>query len=487
MPDNAKALPVVDPADFDKNRVFDAIGYYPDHWQRLFHDSKARHRILACGVRVGKTFSLAAEAAAATICPSPKSLEAGEWVGSRVWIVAPTYDLADKLFKLTAVYIRRHFSWVVVSYSERERILRTLGGGYLQAKSADNADSLVGEELDAAILDEAPRIGEFEKEQVRQRLITREGWMACIGSPVPCKWFERDYVLGQGTGYRYEFANEPLPGARFAGQTVHFVRGSGEVDPNYFSLCVPSHANRRLAHDVLVDWEKTMPERIYRQDVLAEFMSREGQVFHDFDHLETVVQKTEGEPGHRYVIGWDVARAKDYSVVSVMDYVTREQVFLDRFQGPWHLQMDRVAAIARRFNRPDMAIDATGKGDPIAEEMKRRNFEAAALAADPRPDHPEDRLGAFAGRIEGIQINNNTVKRDLVENLAVGIDQGLIRLLRSPIQSQELRLYEFKQSDATGIIRYGAPGGFHDDTVMALALAWWRVSRPMGSALILMD
>lgn len=485
MPQDAQPLPFVDPKDFDKWAVFRAIGYEPDSWQRLFHESKARHRILACGVRVGKTYALAAEAAAAALCPSPKSVEKNEWVGSRVWIVAPTYDLADKLFKVTTGYIRRHFPMFVSSYSERERILRTLGGGYLQAKSADNADSLVGEELDAAILDEAPRIGEFEKEQVRQRLITREGWFAAIGSPVPCKWFERDFGLGQGGGFRYEFEGEPVVGARFAGMDVKFVPGNGEPDPNYFSLMVPSHANERLALDVLVDWEKTMPERIFRQDALAEFMSREGQVFSGFEKLSDSMRLAKGHAERRYIMGWDVARAKDYSVVSVLDYESRHQVFIDRFQGAWHMQIARVIDICRRFNRPDVVVDATGKGDPVAEELKRRNVECATLVLNPRPGHPEDRLGPFASRIEGIQINNNALKRDLVENLAVGLDQGALRLLPDPVQAQELRLYEFKQSDATGIIRYGAPQGFHDDTVMALALAFWRATRPMGTSRVI--
>jgi hypothetical protein len=482
----AEPLPAVDPRDFDKWSVFKAIGYEPDEWQRKFHENHARHRILACGVRVGKTYLLAAEAAAAVLCPSKKSVEAGEWIGSRVWVVAPTYDLSDRLFKPTAAYIRRFFPWIVTGYSERERILRTIGGGYLQGKSADNSDSLVGEELDAAIIDEAPRVGEFEKEQVRQRLITREGWFAAIGSPVPCKWFQRDFALGQGTGYRYEFDGDADEGARFAGRRIKLVPGSGDADPEYFSMNVPSQSNARLSHEILIDWERTMPERIFRQDVLAEFMGTDGQVFSGFERLANATRRTEGEVGHRYIVGWDVARAKDYSVVSILDYGTREQVFMDRFQGPWNVQLDRVVRILRRFNRPDVVVDATGKGDPIAEELKRRNHEASHFAVNPRQGYPDDHLGPFAGRVEGCQINNNAIKRDIVEGLVVGFDQGLVRILDEPIQNQELRLYEYKQSDATGVIRYGAPSGFHDDTVMALALAWWRAARPMGTGTVLM-
>lgn len=483
--DDSKPLPAMDPADFDKWLVFDAIGYKPDDWQRLFHESTARNRYLACGVRVGKTFCLAAEATAAAVCPSPKSLELNEWVGSRGWIVAPTYDLADKLFRQVAKNLRRHFKPFVVSYSERDRILKLRGGGFIQAKSADNPDSLTGEELDWLIIDEACRVGEEEKETAHERLLTRRGWFAAISSPNPCKWFQRGFELGQGAGFHYEFVGEPIKGARYAGLDVRYIPGTGDAVPQYFSCSVPTHANKRLSLDDLADLER-QPERLFRQDVLAEFMGKDGAVFSDFERLQTAQRITQGLPGRRYIIGWDVARAKDYSVISVMDFESKEQVFLDRFQGPWNYQEERVIGICRRFNRPDLIVDATGKGDPVAESLKRRNQDAASRAINPRQGHPEDRLGPFAGRIEGLQINNNEKKRELVENLAVGFDHGAVKLLDNPVQAQELRLYEFKQSDSTGIVRYGAPSGHHDDTVMALAMAFWRATRPMGTAAVLL-
>lgn len=491
MPEDAAPIPLgVDPREFNKWAVFEAIGYEPDPWQRLFHESAAKHRILSCGVRVGKTFCLAAETVAAVLCPSLKSLEKNEWVGARVWVVAPTYELSDKLFLLASLYIRRHFPMFVVSYSERDRILKTIGGGFLQGKSADNVKSLSGEELDAAILDEAAKMGEAEKEEVRQRLLTRRGWFAAISSPVACRWFERDFVLGQGMGYHYEFEGTPLPGARFAGMKVKFVPGVGDPEPEYFSLTVPTHANERIAAEDLLDAEKTTSDRIFRQNFLAEFMGREGQVFSGYERLSDSERVLKAEPGHRYIIGWDVARAKDYSVVSVMDYDGKRQVFMDRFQGPWDYQIARVIGICRRYNRPDIVVDATGKGDPIAEELKRRNNQYSAWAVHKVGEvpttaamlPPDWRDGPFAQRVEGLQINNNQIKRDIVERLAVGIDQGQLRLLPDPVQAQELRLYEFKQSDSTGIVRYGAPPGFHDDCVMSLALAYWRATRPMGTA-----
>lgn len=465
-------LPSIDPRRFDKWRVFEEMEYVPDEWQSLFHFSRAKNRILACGTRVGKTFALTPEGVAATVCPSPLSIDAGEWVGSRVWICAPTYNLADKLFLPVARALKRHFPWAITAYRLNDGIVRTIGDGFVERKSTENPDSLVGEQLDAAIIDEAPRVGEFEKDQIKQRLVTRDGWLACIGSPVPSRWFQRDFQRGQRNGASYHFTGDPLDGLKYAGRSVHYTdhaaRDGFDASPEtreYWSLRVPSHGNTRLSLEVLADWERTMSERAFRQDVLAEFVSAEGVVFRNVHERATSTRLSAGTPGASYAVGWDIARARDYSVLSVFDYATGRQIHMDRFQGPWNMQYARVEATCRRYNMADLCFDATGMGDPIAEELQKRNA-----------------LNRFARRLEPVQISTNARKRELVEELAAALDGAEVTLLPDPAQLQEFSLFEFRQSEATGVVRYAAPPGFHDDTVLSAALAVHLLKRPMGTA-----
>ena len=63
---------------------------------------------------------------------------------------------------------------------------------------------------------------------------------------------------------------------------VQFVTGKGDAVDAYFSISVPTHANQRLALEDLADLER-QPDRLFRQDVLAEFMGRDGAVFSNFD------------------------------------------------------------------------------------------------------------------------------------------------------------------------------------------------------------
>lgn len=66
-------------------------------------------------------------------------------------------------------------------------------------------------------------------------------------------------------------------------------------------------------------------------------------------------------------------------------------------------------------------------------------------------------------------------KPPLIESLVLAFDRGEITALNDPIMRGELMAYERRVS-ATGRSQYSAPDGAHDDTVMALALAWYGVT-----------
>jgi hypothetical protein len=55
----------------------------------------------------------------------------------------------------------------------------------------------------------------------------------------------------------------------------------------------------------------------------------------------------------------------------------------------------------------------------------------------------------------------------------LAFERGDIKILNDEILIGELEAYERSVSTYTGHSRYNAPSGLHDDTVMALALAWY--------------
>jgi hypothetical protein len=73
-------------------------------------------------------------------------------------------------------------------------------------------------------------------------------------------------------------------------------------------------------------------------------------------------------------------------------------------------------------------------------------------------------------RVIGFQFTNAT-KADIVERLALAFERGELEILNDPVLTAELQAFESEKSPS-GLTRYGAPEGLHDDCVMSLALAW---------------
>ena len=146
-------IPPAGTLSIDREALFADLGYEPHPGQLEVHRSRASRRILACGVRWGKSRCAAMEAIVAALMPRERSMG---------WIVAPTYDLSDKVFREIVVLVAEHFRHriVVLKESEKRLVLRNLGGGLseMRCKSADNPKSLLGEGLDWAIVDEAARL-----------------------------------------------------------------------------------------------------------------------------------------------------------------------------------------------------------------------------------------------------------------------------------------------------------------------------------------
>jgi hypothetical protein len=65
----------------------------------------------------------------------------------------------------------------------------------------------------------------------------------------------------------------------------------------------------------------------------------------------------------------------------------------------------------------------------------------------------------------------NASKTQAIEALALAFERSELAILADPVLVGELQAYE-RERLPSGMMRYSAPEGLHDDTVMALALAW---------------
>jgi len=148
-------------------------------------------------------------------------------------------------------------------------------------------------------------------------------------------------------------------------------------------------------------------------------------------------------PGHRYVMGVDLARKVDWTVLTVIDCDTRQVVAFERFQKvDWSFQKERIAAMARRYNNAFIILDSTGVGDPIEQDLAQMNLS-----------------------VRGFKFTGPS-KKQLIEKLILAIEDRRITYPKIEELIEELEAFDIDEKG-----RYGAPTGFSDDCVISLALA----------------
>ncbi len=176
----------------NKRKLFGILRYEPHAGQQKVHDSAASRRVLACGVRWGKSTAAAMEAAAALLAPAERALG---------WVVAPTFDLTDRVFAPVVAAIEARFEHRVLELDLRERklVVQNLGGGRseLRGKSADRPVTLLGEGVDWMIVDEAARLdASVWNEYLSARLVDRDGWALLLSTPRGDNWFLEVFRYG---------------------------------------------------------------------------------------------------------------------------------------------------------------------------------------------------------------------------------------------------------------------------------------------------
>lgn len=411
------------PAEFSKRAFFDLLGYRPHPGQVPLHRSRSHRRVAACGVRWGKTKAAAMEGLAAAMVPAKHT------VG---WVVGPTYDLASRVFREMAMTVAERLRDRIITFRDHDHylVIRNLGGGRseIRAKTAENPTSLLGEGLDFVIIDEAARLkAAIFESYLSQRLLDKRGWALMISTPKGKGWFYDAWRRGQ----------EP------------------NRDPDYESWNLPSWSSPFLNRAQIEAERDRLPERVFRQEYGGEFIEGAGQVFR---YVRDCARGTLQPPGFReqYFAGLDLAKVEDFTVLVIMNRA-REVVFVDRFNRlDWGLQIARIKAATEKYNRAPVYIDSTGVGEPIYEALRTENLNVTAYP--------------FTSRS----------KAALINELSMMFEKKVIVLPKPELWQvglDELEAFEYSVTD-NGTVRTAAPGGYHDDCVIALALAafWVRIS-----------
>lgn len=348
---------------------------------------------------------------------------------SLIWWVAPIYAQAIDIGYRT---IRNLLDNEYISKTSEGGVnphIELVNGSKIEFKSADRPDSMRGYSLDLLIVDEAGYIKDkVWSDVLRPTLADRNGKAIIIGTPKGKNWFFNLYMQGKNKENGIE------------------------------SFTFTTFSNRFIPREEVEIMIKSLPEMTIRQEIYAEFLEGMGAVFR---HIRENIKGGFEEPtiNKRYTMGVDLAKHEDFTVITILDN-EGHLVFFDRFNKiDWTFQKERIHQIYLKWRPNTVVIDSTGVGDPIFDDLVRAGM-----------------------NVVGYKFTNES-KKDLVQNLSILLDKGEISYPNIDELINELESYGYEISES-GIVKYGAPEGLHDDIVMSLALAAFYYKRSNSKFLI---
>ncbi|MFD1515655.1 terminase large subunit domain-containing protein [Halomarina rubra] len=380
------------------------LEWSPHPGQQDILSDDSRFKIVACGRRWGKT-----ECAAKWLVGQALAPEA-----DLVWWVGPGYEVVDPGYYAVLDTLPDR---LIADTKESKPYHIDLVYGARIAFRTTKSDSNVGVGLDALVIDEAAQVSKQRwTRDLRPTLSDTLGKMMAISTPRGRNWFH-DY----------------------------FQRGQSPDHDDVASWTAPTYDNPHIPDSEVDAARDEVPERVFQQEYLAEFIDDAGGVFERVrDRIVEDYHLDETEGSGPYATGVDFARHQDYTVIHTLDSkgIT---VYHERLRNVSWPQIQRRVETAAGTYPGTVAVDAS-RDNKIVGDL-------AEAGVNVRP------VKFTAPR-----------KRQLVENLVTQIEQEAVTIPDLPVLVTELQLFEYDVTKA-GNVRYHAPEGHHDDCVDAFALA----------------
>ena len=229
-----------------KQKWFDYMEYNQHYGQSKLHfptKETARFFVMVCGRRFGKTTASAMEATYYASQPN-----------KRIWLVGLSYDKADLMFREIWQKMVIGHQNDIIRASEKDRIIKFKWNTVVEAKSADNPDSLVGEGLDLLIIDEAAKVKrKIWDMYLSPTLSDRKGKAIFITTPEGFNWVYDLYLLGKD--------DELWESHQAPSWDNHYAFPDGKSD------------------QFLLERKRNMAKEVYEQEYGAKFTSFAGRVY----------------------------------------------------------------------------------------------------------------------------------------------------------------------------------------------------------------
>jgi hypothetical protein len=368
-------------------------------YQQAILDAPERYTITAAATKCGKT-------ASHIIWIFEQALQLKD--NQSVWWIAPVYQQAEIAFRRMKSQVSEKDFFIS---NESKLTLILPNGARIEFKSGEKPDNLYGDDVYAAVVDEASRMREESWYALRSTLTATKGKCKMIGNVKGKKnWF---YKLGER--------------ARL-----------GEDDYKFFKITAYDAAKEGILDiEEIEQAKRDLPEFVFKELYLAEPGDDNSNPFGLDNIRKCYAPLSSAIP---IAFGIDLAKYTDWTVITGLDNMNRV-CYTERFQQDWQQTKERIIKIV---GRTPAFVDSTGIGDPVVEDLQR-----------------------ILPNVKGVKFTSQS-KQQLIEGLVIEIQQFSVQFMEEPY-GNELENFEYEYT-RTGV-KYSAPSGLNDDCVVSLALA----------------
>ena len=313
---------------------------------------------------------------------------------------------------------------MIADKSEQEKRIEFITGGTIEFWSLEDPDASRGRMYAAAFVDEAAhaRHLQYAWENVITAALLDYGGGA---------WF---FSTPKGKNYFYKL----------------FLRGKDrQAHPDWVSHQFQTSANPFIRKEWIEKRRRELPEQVFAQEYLAEFIEGAGAVFRNIlaNMYTPTKEQIAAHKGHRTVAGIDWGKHQDFTTISCVCADCMCEIEKDRFNKiDYTFQRDRIKVLVDKW-KPVRVLAEQNAMEANLEMLQR----------------------------DGVRVIGWTMtsanKPALISSLAVSLEKEEIRWLDDPIWTAELEAFEQTVNRVTGRSSYSAPEGLHDDTVIGRALA----------------
>jgi len=383
------------------------IYYKPYDKQSEIHNSKAKYRMVCLGRRSGKTYLAAAEIIK-RFQTTKRPLKIG-------WL-APTYNVVKRGLDTFKVMNRELIAAKLIKVCNSAPFTAQMGDHMCYFLSTENPTAILGYYFDLIIIDEAAYIpDEVFNETILPLLLDTDGDMIAISTPKGKKgWFSQYFQL---------------------------AKISDDIDSFNWS----TYDNPFINNSVIDSLKLTMPILSFHQEILAEFIDAEDQVFQEVKQCFSMIP-CKCKCGS--VVGIDLARKQDDTVMlSLCPKCKTIRAMNIHKEMPWSQQLAKIPAFHKLQNANITLIDGTGLGDVVQDLLQKEDI-----------------------RYEPIIFSAPT-KYGMYTDLIYHIEQGLIKWDPEKFPEVTKQLLELEREVKKTTTSYNACTGGKDDICDALVMA----------------